>query len=683
MAPDPYKYFRVEARELIDGLSVGVLEIERGGPNKEVVGRLLRLAHTLKGAARVVRLAEIARHSHAVEDVLAPFRDGQGAVPAERVTQLLALIDQMGSELASLDGPKASAAPNPRANTEGPVETVRVDLEEMDLLLDGVTEATVQINSLEREGERLARARDLTNLLLEQLGAGQAEKGTSPAATLRAYALAEELGYTLERVSRNVASSVEQVNRELGQVRDAANRFRLQPTSAIFSSLERAARDAAQALGKKIAFRTTGGDGRIDAHVLSGIRDALSHVVRNAVAHGIEPESQRIASGKPPLGEVTLAVERRGDRIAFSCRDDGRGIDVAGLRRAAVVAGAVGEAESTRLSDADVFQLLLKGGLTTARSLTEVSGRAVGLDAVRETVSRFNGQVSIRTEPGRGTSVEILVPVSLSSVLSLVVEADGVATAVPLEAVRRTLRVTDAEIARTADGDSIVHEGRVIPFIPLARALRRPAASTKRRLAWSAVVVAAGSSLAAVGVDRLLGTGTVVVRPLPARADIDGVVAGASLDAEGHPQLVLEPEGLVAAAQQARAVASEAQVKPRLPVLVVDDSLTTRMLEQSILESAGYEVDLATSAEQALEKAKAQRYALFVVDVEMPGMDGFQFVATTRANPNLRETPAILVTSRAAPEDKRRGLDAGASAYIVKGEFDQGLLLKSIRDLIG
>jgi two-component system chemotaxis sensor kinase CheA len=173
------------------------------------------------------------------------------------------------------------------------------------------------------------------------------------------------------------------------------------------------------------------------------------------------------------------------------------------------------------------------------------------------------------------------------------------------------------------------------------------------------------------------------VRPLPARADIDGVVAGASLDAEGHPQLVVDPEGLVAAAQQARALVSEAQVRPRLPLLVVDDSLTTRMLEQSILESAGYEVDLATSAEQALEKAKSQRYALFVVDVEMPGMDGFQFVATTRADPNLRETPAILVTSRGAPEDQRRGLEAGARAYIAKGEFDQGHLLKSIRDLIG
>jgi two-component system chemotaxis sensor kinase CheA len=683
MATDPFKYFRLEARELIDGLSAGVLEIERGTSSKEVVGRLLRFAHTLKGAARVVKLAEIARHSHALEDALAPFRDGQGPMPAECVSELLRLIDQMSAQLASIDGPAPDNVPAPRVGVEATLETVRVDLEEMDLLLDGVTEATVQVNSLEREGERIARARELTSLLLEQLGVSQTQEKNDPAATRRAYALAEELGHTLERVSRNVASSVEQVGRELGQVRDAANRFRLQPASTIFTALERAVRDAAQALGKRIAFRTTGGDGRIDTHVLAGLRDALSHVVRNAVAHGIEPEAQRVARGKPPIGQVTLAVERRGDKIAFSCRDDGRGIDVAGLRLATVRAGILSGEESDRLKDPELFQLMLKGGLTTARSLTEVSGRAVGLDVVRETASRFGGQVNIHSDAGRGTSVEIVVPVFLASLLALVVDADGVTAALPLEAVRRTLRVTDAEIARTADGDSIVHEGRVIPFVPLSRVLRRPVAATKRRLAWSAVVVAAGSALAAVGVDTLLGTGTVVVRPLPARADVDKVVSGASLDAEGHPQLVLDPDGLVAAAQHDRAATSEAEVRPRLPLLVVDDSLTTRMLEQSILESAGYEVDLAVSAEQALEKAKTRTYGLFVVDVEMPGMDGFQFVATTRADPVLRETPAILVTSRGAPEDKRRGQEAGARAYIVKGEFDQGHLLRIIRELVG
>jgi len=197
------------------------------------------------------------------------------------------------------------------------------------------------------------------------------------------------------------------------------------------------------------------------------------------------------------------------------------------------------------------------------------------------------------------------------------------------------------------------------------------------------VVVRSGSALAAFGVERLLGITHVVVRPLPALAAADPVVACASIDADGSPQLMLDPAGLVAAAARNRTLAAEVAEPARLPVLVVDDSLTTRMLEQSILESAGYEVDLASSAEEALAKAQLRRYGMFLVDVEMPGMDGFEFVTRTRADPVLRAVPAILVTSRSSPEDRRRGTEAGARGYIMKSEFDQGQLLECIRELAG
>jgi two-component system chemotaxis sensor kinase CheA len=196
------------------------------------------------------------------------------------------------------------------------------------------------------------------------------------------------------------------------------------------------------------------------------------------------------------------------------------------------------------------------------------------------------------------------------------------------------------------------------------------------------VVVQSGSSWAAVGVERLLGTANVVVRPLPEMVDSIAVVAGASLDAEGNPQLVLDPAGLVAAARAGAEARPAPAPAARAPILVIDDSLTTRMLEQSILESAGFDVDVAVSAEDALVKARDRRYGLFVVDVEMPGMDGFEFVERTRADPVLRETPAILVTSRSAPEDRRRGEQAGARGYILKGEFDQVHLLHTIQRLI-
>ena len=288
----------------------------------------------------------------------------------------------------------------------------------------------------------------------------------------------------------------------------------------------------------------------------------------------------------------------------------------------------------------------------------------------------------LRTNPRRGTTIELLVPTSLTSLDALLVEAGGVAAAIPLDAVRKTLRVAASDVVRSADGDSIVYEGKVIPFAQLGRSLRGNRTTSGEAKFSSVVVVEGANALAAVSVDRLLGSANLVVRALPPMAPADPVVAGASLDAEGLPRLVLEPGGIVAFALGAHAKVKSADSTPAAPILVIDDSLTTRILEQSILESAGYEVELATSAEEALEMAALRRYALFLVDVEMPGMDGFTFIEKIHADPALRAIPAILVSSRNAPEDFARGRAVGARAYVVKTEFDQARLLDTIRGFL-
>jgi two-component system chemotaxis sensor kinase CheA len=449
----------------------------------------------------------------------------------------------------------------------------------------------------------------------------------------------------------------------------------------MFVLLERTARDAAATLGKQVRFETKGGDVRLDADVLSIVQGALVQAVRNAVAHGIETESERALAGKPPAGIVRLEIERRGGQVAFRCRDDGRGIDRQAVRRAAAARG-MPAAEAARLSDDALIQLLLRGGITTSPSVTAVSGRGIGLDIVREAAARLGGQVAVTSQPGRGTTVEIAAPVSLSSLEALVVEAGDCTAAIPLEAIRRIVRLAPGDVARTAEGRSIVFEGKVIPFAPLSEPLRAGARAVDREAGdATAVIVEGPAGCAALGVTRLRGAETVIVQPLPEGSGADAVVAGASLDAEGNPQLVLYPEALVVAAARACGLARPApRVRP--PVLVVDDSLTTRMLEQSILELAGYEVDLAVSAEEGLEKAARRRYALFLVDVEMPGMDGFSFIAATQQDPALRDIPAVLVTSRDAPEDRARGSRVGAKGYIVKTEFDQTELLDRIGKLV-
>jgi two-component system chemotaxis sensor kinase CheA len=255
----------------------------------------------------------------------------------------------------------------------------------------------------------------------------------------------------------------------------------------------------------------------------------------------------------------------------------------------------------------------------------------------------------------------------------------------PLDAIRRTPRLPAAPVGRRGERDSIAVDGEVVPFARLAQVMRRQAGPARRRF-WPTVVVQAGGRAAALAVDRLVGTADVVVRRLPAVVQAEPFVAGAALDADGTPRLVLDALGVVQAVaglEHAVARPAPAPAVPRvLRVLVVDDSLTTRMLEQSILESAGYQVELASSGEEGLAKARAGRFGLFLVDVEMPGIDGFEFVRRSRQDPLLSGTPAILVTSRSSPEDLRRGEEVGARAYIVKGDFDQGVLLGKIRELV-
>jgi two-component system chemotaxis sensor kinase CheA len=242
------------------------------------------------------------------------------------------------------------------------------------------------------------------------------------------------------------------------------------------------------------------------------------------------------------------------------------------------------------------------------------------------------------------------------------------------------MHIPASEIARGAHGASVVYGGKAVPFVALSTMLTGTRPPVRR--SWPAVIVAGASEMVAIGVEQLPGAARVVVRPLPELAPASAIVAGAWLDAGGNPQLVLDPDGLVALAGRGDTVDAELAASAR-PVLVIDDSLTTRMLEQSILVSAGYEVDVATSGEQGLEKARRKRYALFLVDVEMPGISGFDFVERIRADPELHDIPSILVTSRSAPEDRQRGRDAGARGYIVKSEFDQAALLAMIKPLIG
>lgn len=695
MAKDPYRFFRIEARELTEQIGKGVLALEQGAYQPEHINSLLRWAHTLKGAARVVRQGEIADLIHGVEDLLAPLRSDPAPLPRASFDRVLAGLDTITACLARLPAPDdgagtasqptpgrvaetagamsgalsttlpgtvaggSAAAPDLTAGAplgEGIPRMARADVVEVDVLLEGLGEIGAELAAMRR-------AIDMLDTLRELAAAPPDAHGGST--------LVAQLGL----LERTMTAGAQRIERELQQTRDAAERLRLVPVAGIFAMLERSARDAAHSSGKEVVFEGNGGAMRVDGEVLDVLQGALQQLVRNAVAHGIEPPQQRLAAGKPRSGRIVLEASRRGNMAWFRCRDDGSGIDLAGLRRILDQRGVKPPA-----GDADLLNVLLKGGISTSSRVTELSGRGIGMDVVSAAMARVGGTVQARTSAA-GAEFELRVPLSLAALEVLIVDAEGQPMALPLDAVRGTVRVAVEEVVETPEGQAIVFENRFLPLLPLTLGNRARARHQWIPRAVTAVVIQAQGALLALATTRLRGVDSVVVRALPVLAPVQATVLGLYLDSEGDPCVVLDPDQL-ATALSARRTEGRESAPAVAPILVVDDSLTTRMLESSILESAGYKVALAASAEEGLEMAAKGNYALFLVDVEMPGMDGFEFVARIRADPVLRDTPAILVTSLDTAAHKNRGLDAGAQDYIVKSDFDQGSFLARIGELV-
>lgn len=529
MTRDPYRYFRIEARELLEGLSRDVLQLEQGGAVADVVARVLRQAHTLKGAARVVKQTEIADLAHAAEELLEPHRGG-APVPREGIDRLLQLIDTMAARLGTLGAPAPAAPQAPAAPAqpaaEEPAEAVRVEMGEMESLLRGIVAVNAQLADLRQAVAPLVRARQLAGALLDETsprrGLEFSTGGHGLPALARVRSLAEEMTVVLERCERGLDGAVGRAARGLEEVQDAAQRLRLLSAGAIFTALQRAVRDAAQSTQKQAELVASGGEVRLEAHVLAALREALLHLVRNAVAHGIETPAARRAAGKPPVGRVELRAERRSSHVVFICKDDGQGIDLDQVRRSAVGRGLLSPAESRALSPAATVELLLKGGVTTTSAVSQIAGRGIGLSVVHETAQRLGGEVRVTTDAGRGTAVEVQVPVSLLSIPALLVESRGSAAAMPLDAVRQTARVAQDDVVRSPSRAAILCDGDLVPFFILGNALGGPAVPISDQPARPAVIVQMGTDRVAVGVDRLVGVTEVAVRALAPRRGAHG-----------------------------------------------------------------------------------------------------------------------------------------------------------------
>jgi two-component system chemotaxis sensor kinase CheA len=427
-------------------------------------------------------------------------------------------------------------------------------------------------------------------------------------------------------------------------------------------------RDLALAADKDVELVVVGSDTELDRVILERLSEPLAHLLRNAVGHGIESAAERIAAKKPPRGRIELRAEQHGSIVEIVVADDGRGVSTETLEEARRVGS---------LTD-----VLARPGYSTAGEVTDLSGRGVGLDAVRAHVASFGGSLEVRSEPGVGTEVVLQLPLALALLEVLLFERGNAVYGISLAAVEEALTV--AQTLTLEGRRSLELRGRSLPLFDVASLVGSGAPQLGARP--PAIVVSAGGRRIAAACDSLLGEEEVVVKPLgPLLAGVPGYI-GAAILGDGRIALILDPALLTQGPRRGvRSPAAAKTIADKMPkVLVVEDSFTVRELQKSILEAAGYRVATARDGRDALDVLdRDDEIALVVTDLEMPELDGIELTAAIRNDAARSSLPIVVVTSRGSEEDRRRGIDAGADAYMAKGSFDQHALLEIVQRLVG
>lgn len=745
--------FLAEVQEHLEALTQGLLDLEGRPDDGQLVKDLFRSAHTIKGTARMIGYTAVAQVAHAAENVLDGLREHRLAVNAEVVDALLGAVDAM-KQLLARQGAQPEAAPaevlrrlenvmgasrlteeplpalsSPDRGGEGrggalrppwgqgeaisapaPAEadeTIRVSVARLDTFLKQIGDLTAlktgwesDLSALRALAQMAEEHRRLTGSALkivESLPASAASTQLK-AQLLRLRDHQSRLITHLYAVALKTTDRLEVLSTIADRLHDDVMELRLLPLATILGPLSRTIRDLAREEGKQVAVSVTGGQVELDRHILQEISEPLLHLVRNAVSHGIELPQNRLAQGKPPLGQISLRSARQGDRVIIEIADDGRGIDPDLVRQVAVGRGLISAEQAARLDDRAALELIYTPGFSTSPFITEASGRGVGMSAVKAAVRRLGGTIHIASRVGAGTTFTLSLPLTLSLSHVLLVSAGSQIVALPaadVRAIRLPPWTTDG-------GRQTTDDGQVVEVVSLAQVLALPPSDSpqmqrgkglgRRRASGgrSAVQVRNGQSQAIFTVDALLDERRVAIKPVGRvlRRACE-FISGATVLADGAIAFLLDTAALVSAVKQQAWAAPRNQGQfgmedtgRRARILVVDDMVTTRELERSILTAAGYQVEVAGNGAQALALLRGGAFDLVVTDIEMPVMDGLALVATLREHPQWAHLPVVLVTSLNQQAAEQRAREVGAQAALEKSTFTQDILLDTVARLI-
>lgn len=746
--------FRLEAEGQLAALTDGLLALEQGDTGS--LEAMMRAAHSLKGAGRIVGLEAAVQVAHALEDYFVAAQRNEIQLSAAHIDLLLHGVDilnriaktsdadlpameaekameaaafttalkqavaskgepelpadpvptpvpePVAAPVAMEPAPTAEPAPAPKTRTEiqkadrAEARALRVTAENLNRLLGLAGESLVESRWLRPFGSSVTRLKRLhhdlsvsLDQLRERVTADEGEERIkeSLAAAQRQLAqcqefLAGRLGEldTYDRRSTNLAQ------RLYGE----ALAVRMRPFADGVSGFPRMVRDVARQLGKEVRLEILGEDTQVDRDVLEKLEAPLGHLLRNAIDHGIEPTASRVMAGKPPAGVITLEARHRAGLLIVTASDDGRGADIEAIRAAVVRKKLVSEEMAPKLSEAELLEFLFLPGFTMKDTVTQISGRGVGLDVVQSMVKAVRGTVRVSSVPGQGMKFQLQLPLTLSVVRALLVEVAGEPYAIPLGFIARTLRVPEVEIASTEGRQHFGFDGKRVGLVTAHQVLGRNGGPKGDTLA--VVVLGEGEHRYGVCVDALLGERELVVQPLdPRLGKVKDIAAGALME-DGSPVLIIDVEDLVRSVEKIAVAGALGAVKAgaaaqagsaRKRVLVVDDSLTVRELERKLLEARGYAVEIAVDGMDGWNAVRTGAFALVISDVDMPRLDGIELVKLMKQDPKLRTLPVMIVSYKDREEDRRRGLDAGADYYLTKGSFHDETMLNAVRDLIG
>ncbi len=733
-----FDLFRVEVENQAQVLTAGLLALERDPASADQLEATMRAAHSLKGAARIVGLDAGVNVAHVMEDCFVAAQQGRLTLHQTRIDILLRGVDLLtriaqtpeastaqwaGEKKTEIDAfisalahaPDESAATAPAREKEKPAATetltqtaaadgretsdrvLRVTAENLNRLLGLASESLVESRWLKPFAESLLRLKrlhyDLGRTLdgLREATSGQALGEAAQAAQAEAQRRVLECHQFLSQRLAELEVFDRRSTNLAHRLYDEALAVRMRPFADGIQGFPRMVRDVSRTLGKQVKLEIVGEATQVDRDILEKLEAPLGHLLRNAVDHGVESAEGRRAAGKPAEGVVRLEARHSAGTLQIIVADDGHGIDLGRLREKVVARNLTNAETAQQLSEAELLEFLFLPGFTMKETVTEISGRGVGLDVVQNMVKQVRGTVRVSSQPGKGTRFQLQLPLTLSVVRTLLVDIGGEPYAFPLAYIVRTLKLARGKIELLEGRQHFNFDGRQIGLVA-AHQILEGGEQKSAGAELPVIVVGDQSGTYALVVDRFLGERELVVQPLDARLGKIKDIAAAALMEDGAPVLIVDVEDMVRSVEKlisggrlskVRGATAAGEMKQRKRVLVVDDSLTVRELERKLLASRGYDVEIAVDGMDGWNAVRTGHFNLVVTDIDMPRMDGIELVTLIKKDPGLKALPVMIVSYKDREEDRRRGLDAGADYYLTKGSFHDETLLQAVIDLIG